>query len=585
MTDLVNGFGGLKGAVGGLGRRTLGIGTRSQGRLFRKYATLLFALVASSLVANAAIQMYYAWRESQAALSAVQREKAQGAAAIIEQFMREIEGQVGWTTHANVLPGPGGIDQRRFDFLRLLRQAPAITEVTFIDAEGREQLKVSRLAMDIAGSGTDYSADPRYIAAKASRRHVSPVYFRKESEPYLTLSIAGQGRNVGVTIAEVNLKFIWDVVSRIEVGRAGVAYVVDQSGLLIAHPDIGLVLRKTDMSGLAHVAAARARLAGNAAPLPVTSRDRNGQEVLTASTSISSLGWLMMADQPLAEALTPVRGMLLRSLLVLLGGLGLAVVGGLWLARRMSVPINALAAGAERMGAGDLDHRIDVKTGDEVERLGQAFNDMGARLKESYAGLERKVEARTKELAESLEYQTAITEVLGVIARSPGNLQPVLAAIAGAAERLCAVNDAQVYLVDGDQLRVAATSGKLPENTFSFLLNRDTVVGRSIVDRRTTHVADLAALLDTEYPLARRHQQRIGHRTTLAVPLLRDGGPLGAILIRRTRGGAVLRQADRAARDVRAAGRDRHRERAPVRGRADAHEGAAGGPSTADRDG
>ena len=71
---------------------------------------------------------------------------------------------------------------------------------------------------------------------RANKRYLSPVYFRKESEPYLTLAIAGTGRSAGVTVAEVNLKFIWDVISRIHVGKAGAAYVVDERGLLIAHP-------------------------------------------------------------------------------------------------------------------------------------------------------------------------------------------------------------------------------------------------------------------------------------------------------------------------------------------------------------
>ncbi len=513
-----------------------GGGTRSSSRLFRKYAALLFALVASSLIANAAIQMVYAWRESRAALSAVHREKAQGAAAIIEQFLREIEGQVGWTTHASALSGPSAIDQRRFDFLRLLRQAPAVTELTHIDAEGREQLKVSRLAMDVTGSGADFSADPRFIAAKAQRRHVSAVYFRKESEPYLTLSIAAQGRTAGVTIAEVNLKFIWDVVSRIQVGKAGVAYVVDQSGLLIAHPDIGLVLRKTDLSGLTHVAAARARLKDASAPLPETARDRNNQDVLTASAPIRSLGWLVMVDQPLAEALTPVRETFNRSLLVLLGGLGLAVLGGLWIARRMAVPINALAAGAERIGAGDLDHRINVKTGDEVERLGQAFNDMGARLKESYAGLERKVDERTKELAESLEYQTAIADVLSVISRSPGQVQPVLDLIAATAKRLCEARSALIWRPAGDVLELTAHTSLASPERAAFLrshpikLDGAMLVSRAFIERRTFHLPDVMS----EPDLARLEINRTGQqRSALCVPLLRRGEAVGVISLTR----------------------------------------------------
>jgi hypothetical protein len=89
------------------------------------------------------------------------------------------------------------------------------------------------------------------------------VYFRKESEPYISFAVAQSGRNTGVTVAEVNLKLIWDVITAIKVGRTGYAYVVDGRGRLIAHPDISLVLRKTDLSRLPQVAAAH-----EGAPVP-----------------------------------------------------------------------------------------------------------------------------------------------------------------------------------------------------------------------------------------------------------------------------------------------------------------------------
>ena len=132
---------------------------QSKGRLFRKYAALLVALVGSALIVSAATEGFYSYFDHRDAFIAVQREKAIGAATVIEQFVREIEGQVGWTTHASFATGQSGVDQRRFDFLRLLRQAPAITEVAYLDANGREQLKVSRLAMDVSGSGLDRSGE------------------------------------------------------------------------------------------------------------------------------------------------------------------------------------------------------------------------------------------------------------------------------------------------------------------------------------------------------------------------------------------------------------------------------------------
>jgi signal transduction histidine kinase len=501
------------------------------GGLFRKYAALLVALVGGSLIVSAAIEMYYSYGESRQGLIAVQREKAQGAAAVIEQFVKEIEGQVGWAT--GFLPAGSGLEQRRFDFLRLLRQAPAITEVSYLDAGGREQIKVSRLAMDTLASGADQSQEPKFAKARANKRYLSPVYFRKESEPYITLAMAGIGRSAGVTVAEVNLKFILDDISRIHVGKAGVAYVVDEQGLLIAHPDIGLVLRKTDLSRLAHVQLALNKLRVPGVDVPAVSRDHSGREVLTASAPIGTLGWLVFVDLPLSEALQPVYAVLYRTLGVLAGGLGLAALAGVWLARRMVVPISAVAQGAARIGGGDLDYRIDVRSGDEIESLAHSFNDMGSRLKGYYIGLERTVAERTHELSAALEQQTATSEVLSAISRSPTELRPVLDTIVETASRLCEAYDAVVLLSVGDKLKCAAHFGPTPVDFAEWTINRKWTAGRAFLDRKPVHVHDLAALGD-EYPEGHAMAMRAGHRTTLSTPLLRRGEAIGVLTIRRT---------------------------------------------------
>ena len=502
-----------------------------RGRLFRKYVIVFAGLVSGALLASGAIEIYFSYQENRAALVALQREKALGVASRIEDFIKEIERQIGWTTQPQLGAPAAAMYQRRVDYLRLLRQVLAITEISHLDAEGKEQLRVSRLAMDVTGSGIDFSHEPEFVDAKAGKVYHGPVKFRKESEPYMTIALAGSGKDAGVTVAAVNLKFIWDVVSQIKIGKAGHAYVVDAQGVLIAHPDISLVLQKTTFAGLEQVKSALA-----AAPAPGERReqvtiahDPKGRSVMTAYATIASLRWSVFVEQPLGEAFESLYASIQRTIALVALGVLLAVAASLVLARRMVTPIQALQAGAARIGAGELDQRIDVRTGDELEALGSQFNSMAAQLKESYAGLERKVEERTRELTESLEQQTATAEILRVISSSPTDIQPVLDAVAENAAHICAASDAHIRLIEGATLRAVSRFGSTPFGVPDVIpLDRDFPAGRSIIERRTIHIEDLATLRETEFPKIGRET-----RSILVTPLVREGVPLGAILVRR----------------------------------------------------
>ncbi len=140
-------------------------------------------------------------------------------------------------------------------------------------------------------------------------------------------------------------------------------------------------------------------------------------------------------------------------MLLLLVGLVISALGALALARGMVRPIRTLSEGAQRIGEGNLDQQIVVRTGDELESLADRFNRMTAQLRESYAGLERKVDERTRELTNSLEQQTAISEILRVISSSPTDVQPVLDAVAERAAHLCHAPFARIMLIDGAAAR------------------------------------------------------------------------------------------------------------------------------------
>jgi signal transduction histidine kinase/CheY-like chemotaxis protein len=364
-----------------------------RGRLFRKYALMFVAAVCSALAISGVLDIWASYREQENLLVRIQHEQAQAAAANISQFVKQIENQLAWSV---MFPWDGSTyEDWRLDAVRMFREVPAVTEIAQLDRSGRELYRLSRQAIDVVGSNQDHSHDPSFLQAMTSKIYYGPVIFVDGSEPYMTLAVAGSRPEYGVLEAQVDLRFIWDVVSQIKVGRTGYAYVIDADGRLIAHPDISLVLRNTDMSLLPQVRKARKDDPADYSFVP--SAFGSGS-VLSASAKVGPLNWTVFVDLPVSEAFEPIYSSILRSITVLLAAFGLALVAGLVLARKMVVPIRALHDGAARVGSGDLGHRISIETGDELEALGDQFNQMATRLQESHATLEGKVEERTRQL-------------------------------------------------------------------------------------------------------------------------------------------------------------------------------------------
>jgi len=330
------------------------------------------------------IDLYFSYSANKAGIIRLQQETAASAAARIDNFFSEIIGQLGWLTLDAPWTDDADTEQRRKDALKLLRQVPAITEISELDIAGRERLRISRLMMDKSGGLADYSADPKFTQALRQKVYFGPVYYRRESEPYMVVSMAGLRRS-GVVVAEVNLKFIWDVVSRIRIGEAGHAYLIDSGGQLVAHPDISLVLRKTRLSGLTQV---RDALGGEQLGDAVA-RDAAGRRVLTSYAPIAQQGWFVFTELPLDEAFAPLYASLWRTAILLLAGLIVALVVSLLLARRLVGPIRALQQQASRIGQGDFDTPIDIHTNDEIELLGEQINSMATDLRETLSKADR----------------------------------------------------------------------------------------------------------------------------------------------------------------------------------------------------
>ncbi len=227
--------------------------------------------------------------------------------------------------------------------------------------------------------------------------------------------------------------------------------------------------------------------------------DIQGRKVLTAYAPVTAPGWLVFVELPREEAYAPLLESIQRSACCCSLGLALAVLAGMFLARRMVVPIQALRAGAARIGSGDLGQRISIKTGDELESARRPVQRHGRQAARSpMPDLEKKVEDRTRELSESLEQQTATAEVLRVISSSPGELEPVFEAMLENATRICEAKFGNLFLCEGDGVSARSRCTARRRHSPSSVEARADASGRrasrslgSLRPKQVVHIADL----------------------------------------------------------------------------------------------
>jgi len=391
--------------------------------LFRHYAAVLMALVGGALVIQGLVEMAFAYRESLQAAAQVQRAEVRAAAGRIEQYLGAIERQV---EQVSSLPWDSGLLQlaeRRDEYHRAMKLVPAIAEVRNVGADGRERLRVSRSELDEIGAGRDVSRTPEFQRARERGAWYSPAFFRDGSVPFLTLAVRDSGKVGDVTLAELNLKFVGDVVSRIKIGNAGHVYAVDSEDHLVAHPELGLVLRRPDLSSYGVLKRIRAELAIGGDPVAgmFAGRGLEGTDMMISAALIPATQWLVVAEQPRAEVLAPLYQSLVRTLWVMGAGLLAAVAASYILARRLVRPILELRGGAAKIAGGDLGTRIGIATGDEVEALAREFNRMADQLQGYTTGLEQRVHEKTAELEMANRHKSEFLANMSHELRTPLN--------------------------------------------------------------------------------------------------------------------------------------------------------------------
>lgn len=490
--------------------------------LFAKYVVSLVGLVVFVLAVNGAMETWISYRATKTSLTGGLEDKAQGAARRIEQSVSELERQISWVTTAS----RDTLEKRRADYAQLLQQVSVVSQLFQLNGDGREVLRVSRQSTT-TGSNADLSRDMRFTDTVARGVSYSAVDF-VDQKPVMSISVAHSGFNAGVTVADIDLSFLSDFLSDAQVGKAAFAYVVDPRGRVLASsskgPDVG-----KDLSKLPQVAAA---IAPGREP-DTSGTDFNGHAVLSAASTVPKLGWSVLFEQPTVQALTPIRDQLVRVALLIGMGLLVAILAGTLLARRMIIPIKALRDGAHKLGEGDFSHRIDVHTSDELEELAGQFNRMAGQLQETYSDLETKVEARTRDLAQSINELKVLEEVGRAVASSL-DLNAVLPTIAARALEISHADAVVIYDYDAERRRFNLVEAdgidQSAEGNHVTIDEGENILSDAARSGEPIAMADLDQA--TEQPL-RDVAVKAGFHAVLVVPLVDQQGTLGSLVVLR----------------------------------------------------
>jgi class 3 adenylate cyclase/HAMP domain-containing protein len=494
--------------------------------LFAKYVMALVGLVVFVLAVNGLTETWISYRATRTTVIEGMTEKAEATARRIDQSMSELERQVSRVTSAYVHT----VEQRRDAYAQLLGQVPAVAQLSQLDGQGKELLRLSRTQIALS-TGIDLGRDPRFTEAVARGVSYSPAYF-SGTRPLMSISMAHSGFNAGVTLAEIDLNFLSDMLGDAQVGKNNLAFIVDPRGQVLATSAKGPEVGK-DVATLPQV---RSMMAKERVPAE-SGADVDGHAMLTAAAVVPKLGWSVFFEQPTSTALAPIRDQLVRIALLVGLGLIIAILAGSVMARRMLVPINALRAGARRLGSGDFSQRIEVNSNDELEELADQFNSMAGQLGQTYSVLEAKVEERTRDLAQSIGELKVLEEVGRAVASSL-DLNAVLPTVASRALDITHADAVLIYGYDADkrQYNLVEAGGidKQAEGPHQTVDEDNSILGMAAAKGEPLAIPDLTTAEDHSL---RDVAVQAGFNAVLVVPLVDQQGVLGALVVLRRAAG------------------------------------------------
>jgi signal transduction histidine kinase len=360
----------------------------------------LFGIALSAVVA---VGYSYSVRQIRRDAAELQTEIASMTADRIRAFVQRKIERFSDTANAASLY-PLGSQEQRLLLALLTKNDGSFTDASIIDAQGMEVMKVSDRKVYFPSDFSDQSKSAKFNKAIKGEDYISRVYTSDKAQPYITVAIPlwGNGQSIaGVAAAEADLSFLWDAIGKIHFGTAGYAYLVDGQGNLIAQKDPLLVLKRMNLRQLDGVKKFLRNPTHSDLTPAQEGRGLRDQPVLVTYAPVPVLGWAVILEEPVDAALAKVETTKRYATVLLVLGLAIGAVIIVWVSSRITGPIRHLHQGVKIIGAGNLGHRVNIHTEDEIEWLGEEFNKMAEKLKVFYATLEQKVKDKTIELEQT----------------------------------------------------------------------------------------------------------------------------------------------------------------------------------------
>ncbi|HJW84029.1 MAG TPA: cache domain-containing protein, partial [Anaerolineae bacterium] len=387
----------------------------------------------------------------------LQREIAQRVATGVDLYVRQIQDDV--AALADTLPLIGSdLEVQRLQLKAATSKLDSpIYQLSIVGLDGTERVK----AIQHRPRPTDFenlSGDPAFAAALAGRTYFGPVYNSEFGVPFVDMAVPirdALGHTQSVLRAEIDLSTLWSLVNTASVGEEGYVYVIGADGMLLAYHDVPRLMTQASVGHLLQVQDALQNVA-----LPVARAYATGLEGVPVlayylAVDIGPGQWGVIVEQPLSDAYA-------QADLFSLIGAGLSAVAlvailimGLFIRQRIARPIEALRRGAAALGSGDLNHRIDIDTGDELEFLAHEFNQMSATLQQSQARLASLVRERERQAEDA---QSRVREMSALIqsgrAITSLDLETVLGRLAREVAHAVRGDRCSIYVFDARQRRL-----------------------------------------------------------------------------------------------------------------------------------